>query len=70
MREGEGARPSEIGDGLLRGCLERSPLPGTPGRGVGGEGFLALKTSPLTPTLSPEYRGEGVIRRPLRGVGV
>ena len=38
-----------------------SPLPGTPGRGVGGEGILPPKPSPLTPTLSLEYRGEGAL---------
>ena len=36
-----------------------SPRPGTPGRGAGGEGPTAHRVQPLTPTLSPEYRGEG-----------
>ena len=36
-----------------------SPLPCTRGRGVGGEGVPSGEDSPLTPTLSPEYRGEG-----------
>src|SRR5437660_5408244 len=40
-------------------CKDFSPLPCTRGRGVGGEGCLWMKASPLTPTLSPEYRGEG-----------
>jgi hypothetical protein len=37
-----------------------SPRPGTPGRGVGGEGcFRRSKADPLTPNPSPEYSGEG-----------
>jgi hypothetical protein len=43
------------------------PLPGTPGRGQGRgasdvrvlTAFDSTRTSPLSPTLSPEYRGEG-----------
>ena len=40
--------------------LPGSPLPCTRGRGAGGEGdWPLLQPGPLTPTLSPEYRGEG-----------
>src|SRR4051812_8467664 len=35
----------------------RSPLLGTPGRGVGGEGFWKAGSHPQP--LSPEYEGEG-----------
>src|SRR4051794_24970167 len=54
---------------LIRKTLCRAtPLfPGTPGRGVGGEGAepaeiaapLRGATSPLTPPSPPEYRGRG-----------
>src|SRR5438128_10294161 len=40
-------------------CKDFSPLPCTRGRGVGGEGMPSGEDSPLTPTLSPEYMGEG-----------
>ena len=38
----------------------KAPSPGTPGEGW-GEGFY-LSRRPLTPTLSPEYRGEGALQ--------
>ena len=40
-----------------------SPRPGTPGRGAGGEGRCPTVRPPLTPALSPEYRGEGANHR-------
>ena len=36
-----------------------SPLPGTPGRGVRGEGQVSKRFTPHPRPLSPEYRGEG-----------
>jgi D-glycero-D-manno-heptose 1,7-bisphosphate phosphatase len=46
---------------VMRLIEESSPRPGTPGRGVGGEGCLS---SPLTPDPSPP-RGEGRCRKEL-----
>ena len=42
-----------------------SPRPGTPGRGVGGEGQIAASNTPHPQPLSPEYRGEGSFQRHL-----
>ena len=51
-----GANLCELGAGR-----NFSPRPGTPGRGVGGEGPSVV---PITPQpLSPEYRGEGSCQR-------
>ncbi len=41
---------------MLDAC---SPRPGTPGRGVRGEGLLEAPATPHPRPLSPEYRGEG-----------
>ena len=37
-----------------------SPLPGTQGRGAGGEGLCLLNQCPLTPTPLPGVPGRGV----------
>ncbi len=42
----------------------RSPLPGTPGRGAGGEG----PKNPSPQPLSPEYRGEGLFGPTLQAI--
>jgi hypothetical protein len=52
----------------LRGRLNSSPLPGTPGRGVGGEGVFAAENTPPSPQPSPRITGErefldGLLRR-------
>src|SRR5262249_54399881 len=50
-----------LGTTTLSVCPTSPPLPGTRGRGVGGEGAYPRQTQDPSPQpLSPEYRGEGL----------
>ena len=56
---GDGWQRRQVGHRSTRSRYVRfSPRPGTPGRGVGGEGAAALQT-PSPPTPLPRVRGEG-----------
>jgi rhamnosyltransferase subunit B len=65
--EGASGEPlaNRFGSSQRRAESVGSPRPGTPGRGVGGEGFCLGSHAPSPQPLSPEYRGEGPMEKTL-----